>query len=64
MISSTVAVHRLLGRSCDFMLRCAVTTMEVLQPWLASGTYFTALQPIVVHALALCTSRTDLVGML
>ena len=46
------------------MLRCAVTTMEVLQPWLASGTYFTALQPIVVHALALCTSRTDLVGML
>ena len=51
---------RLLGRSCNLFLRCAVTTAELPQLWYAYRTPHTAGQLSDEHVLAIFTRRFDL----
>ena len=62
MVSSMLAANRLLGRSCDFTLRCALTTNEVPQPRPVTSTPCTALKLMVEHGLVSCALRTDLIS--
>ena len=53
-------MRRLLGRSCNLFLRCAVKTAEPQQHWYVSCTPLTAGKLPVEHVLAIFTRRADL----